>query len=187
MSSTAGTISLVSETTGINYTINYEKIVFDLLPKRYRKIKLFKFILTSVYSLYSFWNNNFLVYRENSLREIRINSQTIVLEHYLNFFYNQTEIEILNTSFEISQTFIYKKDEIGDASNLNSYLYNQATTSGLSPQIYLYNRFEVQIEEDFTVRVPQSLLNTGVTQQQIKSLIDKYTVLGVTYKIVVFV
>lgn len=170
-----------SITTNLSFLLNYNKIVFDLLPKRYRTITVFKFLLSSISSLTRFWNNNFLVYRENSLKEIRINCQTIVLEHYLNYFFNQTDIQIINTSYTIQLTYLYNKNEVGNAV-APVYIYNRDETPSTS-QVYLYTKSEVVVDVDFTVKVPLSLLSTGVTQQQIRAIVDKYIPLGVVYKI----
>jgi hypothetical protein len=163
----------------------YKKIVFDLLPKRYRKIKLYKYIISSIYSLASFWDKYFLPYRELSLEQIKINSQTIILEHYLNYIFGIDNIQIINTAYSASNLYIYKKDEIGDASNKNTYIYNKGETNPTS-QIYIFKKSEVIADFNFTIKVPQTLLNTGVTQQQILSIVQKYVVLGVSYQIEVF-
>jgi hypothetical protein len=185
MAGTNGEIPTYSELTGVSYLIKYERLVFDLLPKRYRKIKLYKYLLTSIYSLYRFWNYIFLPYRESSLREIRINSSTIVLEHWLNYTFNTSNIEIINTSYVIGLTYIYRKGETGDASNLQTFIYRKGE-SNPTPQVFIYRKTEFESDVDFTVKIPQTLLDTGVTQNQIIAIIDKYVALGVIYKIVVF-
>jgi hypothetical protein len=185
MAGTNGEIPTYSELTGVSYIIKYERLVFDLLPKRYRKIKFYKYLLSSVYSLFKYWKFYFLPYRESSLREIRINSSTIVLEHWLNYTFNRTDIEIINSGFVASLTYIYRKGEVGDASNQNSYIYRKGETNP-TPQIYTFTKAEVALDTDFVVKIPQALLNTGVTQNQILAIVDKYVALGVTYKIEVF-
>jgi hypothetical protein len=189
MAGTAGEIEITSLTTGVSYNIDYDRLVWDLLPKRYRQIKLYRYLQCIMYSLRRFWFNNFLVYREKSLREIRINSQTIVLQKWLNYLFGRNDIQIVNISFIAEPVYIYRKGEIGDATNDNTYTFNiaEAGTAGLGDDhVYIYRRTETEVSYDFKVRVPLALFTTGITEQQIKSIIDRYVALGVTYIIETF-
>ena len=108
----------------------------------------------------------------------------MVLECWLNEYFKTTGIEIVNTFSTFENTYIYRDTEIGDIADSNQYLYRDGEAL-LSDQVYLFNQSEVNTDFDFVVNVPAALINGGVTIQSIKSVVNKYKYMGVTFEVVI--
>ena len=175
-----GNITDISLSTNISFNINFEWLNWNLLPNYYRKIKNFTLINCLLEPLKSFWNFNFLKYREETLKELRVTGQKIVLESYLRRKYNNCSIQIINNFSTVSLQYIYTSSETAENNNFNTYLYQKGETP-TSNQLYIYNKSETSPQSDFEVIIPQDLINQGVTVAEIGAIVDRYKALGVKY------
>jgi hypothetical protein len=140
----------------MNYNLNHDRLIFDNLPNKLRKRKIFC-LIRSIFSALVTVYNNFLAFKDQTNFDIKINCQTIILEKYL-------QVKFSNS---ISSSFVRKKNE---------------STSGNS-QIYLLKKSEAIINFDFVVKIPLAVINTGITLDQIESVVDQYKKIGTKYDI----
>lgn len=197
---TAG-ISIYSNSNGVSYDINYNQLLFDLLPKRYRQIKLFKYLASGFSGLYSFWNSLFLSYRDNTLSEIKINSQSIVLSFYIEQEFDLTGVYIENPVVSDLNTYLYQggkliDDEIDPSDLRNTYLYQGGfpetdennSTSGLNTYLYQGGyplRDELNNNDyDFYIMIPT--IYSSIPTQPIIAYVNKYIIFGMTFEIVFY-
>lgn len=181
-------ITKISETTGIDYDINHNNLLFDNIPIAIRifiydtimKPRYFKYLQVVFDSLKTMWLS-FLNYRYDTIQETRITGQTIVLEKWLQIFFNNSDIHIVSATATFNLNFLYRKSEHLD----ESYIARESGDITVDPQLYLFTKDESVLQFDFTVEVPLALINTGITIDQIKSQVDKYKYLGTLYNVVV--
>ena len=172
-----------SNRSSLNYQLDFLLILNDLLPILRREEKLFAFFSVPYKVM---WNSylGFLQLRCDTLFETAANGQTIVLEKLLNVLFDPIDqgiiIENIGSNFE--SMFLYKRNEqpaIGD----ESFIYNRGEvipTGGT--QEYLFRKSEVELNEDFIVKIPAVIfpsLNVG----QISAVVHKYKFVGTVYKI----
>jgi len=178
----------ISEFTGLSYNLDHNFIAFNNLPSYYRYIETYRILQSMSGASQLFWDNSFLPKRDTLLQDIHITSQTIVLEAYLNekFDFTNRNITIINSQTLLESHFIYNDGEIGDVEEPFTYIYNEGEIPVDDERnTYLYNLEEVILNHDFEVRVPQSVIDSGFTQDQIKVVIDKYKSLGTIYVVTI--
>lgn len=196
----------------MNYSLNHARLIFDELPKKFRKIRMFQFLVACLSELVNMYNI-FLEYiyystqtanpsayysagtsgldftgysNVNNYANVNTTGVTIVLQKFLQLYYHDSTIHIVNTSYVINQVYLYNLN-LEKYSNI--YLYRssepQAGTNGTSGT-YLYSMNEINTNVDFVVYVPSYLFNNNVLLNQIHQLIDKYKIIGTIYSVVQF-
>jgi hypothetical protein len=165
----------------MNYNLNHDRLIFDNLPNKLRKRKIFC-LIRSIFSALVTVYNNFLAFKDQTNFDIKINCQTIILEKYLQVKFSNVDIQILNSSFIFQQNYLYKKNEIGNSISSSFVRKKNESTSGNS-QIYLLKKSEAIINFDFVVKIPLAVINTGITLDQIESVVDQYKKIGTKYDI----
>ena len=166
-----------STTTGISNVINYRFLIFNLLPVRYRKNKLFSILSVISSQLYKFWTYNFRSYRLNTLLLMRINGQKIILQKYLNDYFQSTGIYIINNFNNINFIFLYKISE-----NNPIYLFKQNEI--LETPVYFNRKEETFSTFSFTVYIPSAVIAI-YPQYQIEYIVNKYKDASMTYNVVI--
>lgn len=182
-----------SEFTSIDYNLNHDNLLFQLIPTVYRNIKVYRYIQSAWQSLKNFHSSVFLRDREILLTEIRITGQRMVLEAWLRVFYGNCDIQIINQSSELDIMYLYRDGESGDVED-DTFIFRHseigdATTAGSGfpnteeDQEYLLTRREAIPEEDFLVLIPAQVINSGVSNREIEAIVDRYKFMGTTYTI----
>lgn len=191
-SGTAG-FSTLSEFTGVDYNLNHDKLLFQLLPSVYRNTRIYRYIQSAWQSLKNFHQSTFLPDREVLLTEIRVTGQKMVLEAWLRVFYGNCDINIINQLSELDIMYLYRKGESGDVAD-DTYIFRHseigdATTSGSGfpntedDQEYILRREEAIPDVDFIVEIPAIVINSGISNSEIEAIIDRYKYMGTTYRI----
>lgn len=187
---TAG-FSLISEFTGVSYGLDHDILLFQLLPSKYRNVKIYRYIQSSWQSLKNFWNNTFLVDREKIQTEIRITGQRMILEAWLRVVYGNCSINIVNQAAELDLIYLYRNGETGDILD-DTFIFRQSEygTNGTAgfpntadDQEYVLTRSEAIPDVDFIVEIPSLVINSGISSNEIEAIVDRYKFMGTTYKI----
>lgn len=177
---------------GIYYTQNLNRMIWDLLPtylrpykeegviKRLRLFRLLQVIVSPISNIYSLY----LKYVKDKLYESRISNSTIVLEKYLRDRFNDCGIYIVNNFKQIDIRYLYRKEEIGNAS-FKIYGYNPTE---INPnQTYLFRKSEAGSKYSFTLYVPAYLISNGITTiQELNSILAKYVNICNDWEIILF-
>jgi hypothetical protein len=180
---TSGMIEPYSHLNGVSYELDHDQLLYQLLPKIYRKEKIYKYIRSVYNSLQSYWGI-FLKDRTQLLREVRITGQTIILEAWLRDIFDDCSINIINASAIVDIEYIYKLGESGDVDD-DVFIFRKDEIIPLVDNTYIFTRNEVIPEFDFIVEVPNVLINSGVTVREIEAIVDRYKYMGTTYQVVI--
>lgn len=172
-----------SDRSNLNYQLDFLLMLNDLLPILRREPKLFAYFSVPFKVM---WNSylGFLQLRCDTLFQTAANGQTIVLEKFLNVLFDPIDqgIIIENIGSKFRSLIIYNEGERPSVGN-DTFIYNKSEIIPIGgTQKYLFKKSEVEVNEDFIVRIPEVIyasLNIG----QISAVIDKYKFVGTVYKI----
>lgn len=158
------------------FNVNFENIVFYLLPPHLRAVVRLAYI-NSVVRAFNYIYDIFKAYRNDTIELLSFSSIHKELEYILNLRFNggSTGIEI-ETNI-ISTIFVFNKSENAD----ELYLFNDSEGQPL----YLKNKSEIDEEYTFTVRVPAALQLT-VDENEIKGLVNFYKLASKNYNLIYY-
>jgi hypothetical protein len=153
------------------YLWNFANWCFDMLPtplQQSRHLAWINVLIEPVRELHV----EFLIYRSDLSKRLRINGQTVVLENLLNDFFDSINrgIEIITSFDTIDPIFIGQPSEFAS----NPTFFGQPSEP---PPILIGQPEEYGVAYDFMVIVPDGILTPG-QEVQLKSVIKKYKFLS---------
>lgn len=168
--------------TNLSYDIDFDIFVFDNLPIKFRKVKIFTYLQVMMSSIKTSYNK-FLADRDSILKLQNVNGQTIVLEKYLQTIFQNTGIYIENSGSLAQTKYLFKPEETPQELD-ETNLYDEAEFD-LQPndrKTYLSSKSEIESGVDFIVYVPLVLLQfTPISQ--IEGIINRYKFVGTIYRV----
>tara|TARA_R110002050_G_scaffold67834_2_gene146917 strand:- start:863 stop:1414 length:552 start_codon:yes stop_codon:yes gene_type:complete len=155
----------------------------DMIPIIRRKVRIFSWFAIPFKELNNMYFS-FLERRCQYLFESAANSQSIVLERFLNMLFDNTDrgivIENIGSNFET--LYVYRKGEQPSAGD-DIYLYNRdESIPPTGGQEYLFKKSEVELSVDFIVKIPSAIYPL-LNLEQVKAIVDLYKSIGTTYRI----
>lgn len=181
----------LNDFNGFNYDQDLIKIMFTFLPAVYRIFydgneivrETLWYYLQPILKLILDEQTKFLSKRVEDLKEINNNGQTIVLQQILRDLYDETGqvIYITNNTNIFDQEYLFKETEIGSLDE-DFYIYEENTSGNVE---YIYSVGELSSIYNFSVYVPQYVIDQGATIGQINTTINKYKCFGTTHEIVI--
>lgn len=176
----------ISPVTNLEYIIDFDYVAFANLPTYYRRLINFRILQVIGSSKQTHFDNTFKNDKDILYTQTYVSNSRLSLEAYINDYFNTTGITIVNTQKLLEDVILYRANEIGDISSNQTYLYQ--IDELLDPEdelnTHLYNKLEVNLDSDFYVNVPSSLLLT-TTQKQIEAFVEKYKSVSTIYQIVI--
>jgi hypothetical protein len=177
----------ISPVTNLEYIIDFDYVAFANLPTYYRRLINFRILQVINSSKQTHFDNTFKNDKDILYTQTYVSNSRLSLEAYINDYFNTTGITIVNSQKLLEDVILYRDQfEIGDISSNQTYLYQ--IDELLDPEdelnTHLYNKLEVNLDSDFYVNVPSSLLLT-ITQKQIEAFVEKYKSVGTIYQIVI--
>jgi hypothetical protein len=145
----------------LSYDMDWDLLVFDNLPIKFRQVKIFKYLTVIINSIKTSYDR-FITQRADYLRLQNVNGQTIVLAQS-EYLFKPTE-----TPQELDEVNLYDSTEFG--------------TQPIERQTFLPSRAEVESGVDFIVYVPLTLLQT-IRITQIEAVVEQYKIVGTIYKV----
>lgn len=168
---------LFSTTKGVSYELNFNRIIFDVLPLKLKKLRIFQYLLSAFQPLKEL-SSKFIAYRKDTIYIMNVNGNTMVFERYLRDRYGSESINIVNVASEFQQTYLYRYNERGDITNTKNYLYNKNEIVLTSDQLYVGTKQESSSAYDFKVQIPQELILAGVSTIEVLEIANEYKPIG---------
>ena len=176
--------------SGIDYTIEFDRFLFNILPTIYRpykdgsiwrRLKLFKFISVVYGQLQLLYDSDFLVFRKDQLYLSNVNCQTIVLEKYLRDRFSNCNILIKNNFTQADVLYLFNREEVQQG--IKNFIYNPSEVN--PDQIYLYNGVELTPEYDVSIWVPAYIIDSGLaTEDMIRSIVNQWVYSTIKFNII---
>lgn len=159
------------------FGIDFEILIKRILPTTKRNAWHIDWLMSMTKGLQTLYTS-FLAYREESLKQLSYNSQTLIFNKLLNDVCDNTlrRIYIDNTFDNKIRTHLFDKTE----NESIIYLYDKS--EGKEPT-YLYDTSEIGEDTDFIVFVPTELTNK---EAQVRALVNKYKLSSTQYTIEYF-
>lgn len=181
LTGTSNAVDDKSLNSSVLYSLDFNWLAWNMLPKVYRNNETFAFIYC-IYSEIETFFNLFKKYRVKSIQQSRVNSTTIVFQKYLRDLYNNCAITIINNYNVADKLYLFNQDESEGQTDVNKvYLYNKDENN--SNNFYVYNQTESSLGFDFEVNIPIEIIESGVNINEIKSIIKKYSPLSTRFGI----
>lgn len=152
------------------FDINHILLLLQLLPIEFRTSKTKDYLTAAVKPLTEVWED-FIQFRDDIDYDLKFNGQVIYLEHVLNDQFDPVDrlIEITDAA-NVDYEFVFT-----NAESVPLYVYTSGETS--PDQVYLRTDNELISQSQFVVNIP----NTGIDQNALKALIDKYRLASKSY------
>lgn len=153
------------------FSIDFEILIKKLTPSallyKVRFFCILKSFIAPIVLLY----NDFIAYRNISLKRLQFTGQVIYLEKLLNDTYDSTAIYIEDIA-DINYLYIANKDE--------GYPLYLSNLSENNTAVYIANKSEYVTDYHFKVKIPLTLYNSlGATGlDKMKALINNYRIAG---------
>jgi hypothetical protein len=158
-------------------SINYRKLVNDLLPPRRRKSRHIDWLIVITSHIRTLYDE-YLTYCDQKRYELQFNAQVINLESLLNDKYNNGQPGIfIDDNTKPDDVFLFNDEE----QQAPVYLYNDEEAA--TPEIYLFNDEEYNTACDFIVNVPATI---SFDHAEMRALINKYRAYGFLFQIKTF-
>lgn len=151
-----------------SYDIDFEKLIKQLLPALYRRVKRIAWLKAALIILKNI-HTSFVSYSQGIVDEIKWNGQTIKLQ---NLLIEQFGAGITITNNEKSLDGLF----VGAGSDASSFIGTGGDVSQFIDVSYQVSLF------DFTVSVPGAI---SFDQTEMEGYINKYKRYGTTYNIVI--
>lgn len=144
----------------------WSELVYPPLLKKARQLAYVKVLLAPLQTTF----DSFAAYRVATLKKMRYNGQTIILENLLNDMFDSTDRGIrIITTYDISlPNYIFLSTE-------SNPLYVFKSTE--NQPLYVANSFEYGVNYDFIVRVPLGIL-TADQEVRLKAITTYYKLAG---------
>lgn len=157
-----------------NFSLDFKKLVTDMLPPVHRKQILTDWITTLVSGVKTI-HAQFKALVDKIRFDLIFTSQVIYLEYLLNYKFNGGLNAILiNDGSNASSVYAYQTSE-----NNNLFIVSEQEFNSYI-DIFLYNEAEFTSYVDFLVMVPQALT---FSRSEMTALINKYKLAGKSYTI----
>ena len=168
----------------LSYDVDFNVLMFNNLPIKYRRIKIFKYISVIMESINTSYKT-FLNDRDIYIKNQNVNGQTIVLEAFLQDYYQNVGIYIQNSGSLAETKYLFTPDEtpqeIDEVNLFDEVEFDEQVIE--SRKTYLFSESEIESGVDFTVFVPFSVLSyTPISQ--IEGLVDRYKYLSTIYNVI---
>ncbi len=154
------------------FDINHINLTYQLLPTIWRQLILPRYIYAAFKGARDVWDR-FVVLRNQTLYDLNFNGQVHNLTHVLNETFDAQNWQITITD-AADVDFVY----IGTRQEPFNDLY-VGTRSEPFNGVYVGTRQEYTSANSFIINIP----NTGIDQDALRALVDKYRVAGKTYSI----
>ena len=166
----------------LSYEVDWELMIFDNIPVKFREIIIYTYLATIFNSVNTYYTQ-FLKDRDEYLKLQNVNGQTIVLEAYLQDYFQENSIYIENSSLFAETRYLFKPTETPQVlDEVNLYDQPEFDTVPSVDKTYLFSKAEVDSGYDFIVYVPFTVLQfTSIAQ--IEGIIERYRFVGTTYKV----
>jgi hypothetical protein len=155
-----------------NFSLDFRKLVSDLLPPDLRKAKRIDWLLVLVSQIKSI-HTQFVALATQKRFDLQFTSQVIYLEYLLNYRFNGG----LNTIYIAdaqNPDYVYLWQR---AENVKLYIYNRVENES---KTFVYNRAEFNHYADFVVMVPALLV---FNRSEMVALINRYKIAGKIFTI----
>ena len=159
----------------MNWNWNIDVWAVNETPAEVRKepwLSFLRSLLKPVKVLYA----SFLTYRTDTIKKMRYNSQTIVLENLLNDMFDSTlrRITVVTTYDIVNPPHLYQSSE-----NNPLYVYTEAEYDAepLLERVYLNQQSELGILYDFIVECAEGSL-TSNQETRLKAIVNYYKLAG---------
>lgn len=153
-------------------SVNLGNIILNVLPPKKRKTNFIAWMNVLYKPLYTI-QLAFNLFFDEIEYELKFNGQVIYLEHVLNDYFDEIARGIYITdTIQLTQVVIYNSSE----ENEHTYIFNDLENNPL----VLFNTLEFDSDVDFVVNIPSGVY---VDLVQLKIVVNKYKILGKTYKI----
>lgn len=155
----------------MTYLWNIANWCIDILPAPLRLFKFIAFTRVQIEPI-RLLHQEFLIFRLEMIRKIRVNGQTVVMENILNNLFDPTNrgIEITTSYDTIDPVFIGQPSEFAT----NPTFFAQPSENA---QVFIGQPSEYGVLHDFVVKVPATIL-TSAQEVQLKSLVKRYKYLS---------
>ncbi len=157
------------------YDVNYDRLVWQLLPVRLRKVVTYAWLKVLVAPV-KYMQGLFLAFRRGNLYKLQHNGQVCYLEAVLNDSFDPIARRIyISDPPYVDPKYIYRENELKP---LPVYRISEALP------VYIYASSELFTESTaFIVNVPSAV---SFDPARMKALIDLYKLVGRIYTINVF-
>lgn len=154
--------------------IDYFFLVQICLYQFIRKTKLINFIIVLISQL-EMMKTEFYAFFDKKKEELNFTGQVIYLEHLLNKEFDPMLKRIyINDLEQLPELYLFNYEE----SNEITYLNNQSEGE---PPIYLFNQSEYDLDNDFTIYMPNGLV---FDETYLKGLVNQYKTASKRFNIV---
>ena len=156
------------------FNINFQKIVYNLIPFFLRKEKNLDYIYSLIKPLKDV-NVLFFAIVNKINYKLTYTSESNVLARFLNNEYSTTGISITNNN-ATDYLFIFNKSE----SKPKTYIFNKSEGE---PKTYVFTKDEHLNRPSFTVNVP---ISVTFVEAELRSKINTYNQVGKIYTITTY-
>tara|TARA_R110000765_G_scaffold3205_2_gene10012 strand:+ start:1903 stop:2442 length:540 start_codon:yes stop_codon:yes gene_type:complete len=166
----------------LSYEVDWELFIFDNLPVKFRQVKIYAY-LSTVFNSVNTYYKEFLKQRDGYLKLQNVNGQTMVLEAYLQDYFQDATIYIENSGSFAQSKHLYKPSETPqELEETNLYDEAEFNIQPIDRKTYLFSKSEISSGVDFTVFVPLTILQfTPISQ--IEGIIERFRFVGTIYKV----
>ena len=161
----------------MRYDLGIDSTVSRLIPSAFRNPKIYEWVRSFTYPLVEI-NTEFKTFAEEKILEAKMSSQTMLLEHYINYKFKSlfpnpdTDFVSIKHSGEIADA-TFNKDET-PPSHLT--VFSSTEVGEVTPSIYFDYEDRSAYPQDFRVALPISIQGNETLVRGIAAIVDKYKI-----------
>jgi len=165
----------------MRYDLGIDSTVSRLIPSAFRNPKIYEWVRSFTYPLVEI-NTEFKTFAEEKILEAKISSQTMLLEHYINYKFKplfpnpDTDFVSIKHSGEIADATFNKDEGVGSSPTIHLTLFNNDEVGSITPAIYFDNEDRSAYPQDFRVALPISIQGNETLVRGITAIVDKYKI-----------